>query len=388
VTSSRICQEEIELQQPDGSPRRPFESLYIHVPFCCGRKCDYCAFYSEIGSTVETRKSYFERLTAETKAHASQCVPLRSIFVGGGTPSALSEGELEQLGNIIHQNFTLQADCEFTFESNPESLTPAKFDRMQEMGANRISLGIQSFSPRLRALIGRNGSLEQLESLVHHFRNAGLSRLNFDLIFNIPGESLQEWHEDLQRAMELEPNHLSAYSLILEPDTPLGQRLEGDDEHFLQFWHLTDRVLKQYGLKRYEISNFAVPGYECRHNYDVWHGRTYLGLGPAAVSFDGYDRPANASSLDDWLRGREPEHDIIGKTLRQAEILAFGLRTVKGWNKNDYFSVAHAWPEEVNGEGLTELVKLKLLKISSGRIAPTARGLLYNDTILEKLLDL
>lgn len=367
---------------------RPFESLYIHVPFCARRKCDYCAFYSLPGAARNCRRRYLERLAEEAAGQASQATILRSVFIGGGTPSVLTSLEIRRLGQIIRNNFTLAPDCEFTFEANPDSLSLPKIDSMIAAGANRFSLGIQSFNPHFRRIIGRRTSLKHLEEIIRHFRQCRVPDLNFDLIFNIPGQTLDDWEQDLRSALAFQPTHLSAYSLIFEPGTPLARRLEppDNDDMFLSSWRATDRILATAGLHRYEISNFARKGHHCRHNYDVWHGVTYLGLGPAAVSFNGINRPANPSSLTDWLDHVPPADDIIPPPHRLAEILAFGLRTTDGWNLLDFQKLTGmTLPDQIT-RALRRLADLKLLKIAGNTVRPTARGLRFNDYILETIL--
>lgn len=368
---------------------RGYNSLYVHVPFCGGRKCDYCAFFSLPHPTAEQRKDYLVHLAAEFARSAGQCAPLRSIFVGGGTPSALDCHELSVLTAAIKEHFTLQEDCEWTFEANPESLTADKLEILLEAGVTRLSLGVQSFIPRLRAAIGRCGTLGRLPELVDFARRRGLPHLNLDLIYAIPGETAEEWRHDLQCALALSPDHLSCYSLILEDGTPLARRAPAPvtEELFLQCWHLTDSLLDGAGLRRYEISNFSRPGCQCRHNREIWHGQSYLGCGPAAVSFDGVDRCANPHDFDAWRSGLPGETDTLSPAARAREIFAFAFRTVEGWN----------WQELQAATGLTrtaveamspvqQALAANLITVTAKSIAPTGRGLLCNDDLLELLL--
>ena len=372
------------------APVRPYNSLYIHIPFCVRRKCDYCAFYSETTSSPTLRREFLAVLEQELAAHAPDCNPLRSIFIGGGTPSALTPREITRLCRFLHANFRLTPDCEWTFEANPASLTPARLTAMLAGGANRLSLGIQSFSPRLRRILGRRGSLDRLPDLLREIHSHAHLRLNLDLIFQIPGETMDDWRRDLQLALDCQPQHLSAYSLIREPGSRLMRRHPDlpapDDRAFLQFWRLTDQLLAPAGLHRYEISNFARRNCRCRHNYEIWHGQTYLGCGPAAVSFNGQNRPANPASLTAWLHHAPQEDDFLPALQRAREILAFGMRTLDGWSREDFISLTGFTPEQLVPHAISRLQQARLIKNTPLRLQPTRQGLLFNDCLLEQIL--
>ena len=366
-----------------------YYSLYIHVPFCHGGKCDYCAFYSLGHSTPELRAQYLTRLEEEFAEHAPECAPLRSVFIGGGTPSALSAKELSRLLAAVRQFFSLTPDCEWSMEANPDSLTVEKLQVALEGGVNRLSLGVQSFQPHLRTRLGRHGSLETLPELVVKARKLGLPKLNFDLIYDIPEQTLTEWDNDLANALALKPDHLSCYSLIFEETTPLSRRLKPptDDEFFLDCWHRNDEVLSAHGLPRYEISNFAGKANRCRHNWEVWHGQTYLGCGPAAVSFDGEDRPANPSDLRAWLDREPPTHDRLDPDARRREIFAFAFRTVDGWSWELLDKIVGLTRKDMeNRPEIQDLVRQNLTILDNSGIHPTPQGLLFNDEVLEALL--
>ncbi len=372
--------------QTDMTPSA-FHSLYVHIPFC-EAKCDYCAFYSIPDSTPELRRNFLLRLDEEFSLHNSQCQPLRSIFLGGGTPSSLNVSELSSLLKLIHTNFSLLPDCEFSMEANPNSLTAEKLQIATEYGVNRLSLGIQSFNPESRKILGRKGSLDNLQNIHALIKKKAGLQLNLDLIFNIPGQTLDDWKEDLKRACAMAPDHLSAYSLMLEEGTPLTQRIpaQEDDEGFCAFWQTTDQILNAHQLFRYEISNFAQTGKSCRHNFEIWHGQTCLGCGPAAVSFNGINRPANPDSLQDWLNHSPQIDDILPPEKRAAEILAFGLRTTAGWKCQDFEQLTGFNPWKLKPAAMKKLEQCELLDIRENHIRPTKKGLLYNDDILEALI--
>ena len=365
----------------------PFHSLYVHIPFC-EAKCDYCAFYSIPDSSPQLRQKYLQRMEEEFSQHFSQCLPLRSIFLGGGTPSSLSVAELTRLLTLIRTWFNLLPDCEFTMEANPNSLSAEKLQIATGFGVNRISLGIQSFNPQIRKILGRKGSLEYLQEIHALIKKNSLLRLNLDLIFNIPGQTLSDWKMDLQQACAMVPDHLSAYALMIEEGTPLAKRIphDGDDDDFCTFWETTDEILNAHGLSRYEISNFARQDMFCRHNFEIWHGQTCLGCGPAAVSFNGSNRPANPHTLQDWLQHASKIDDLLPPDKRAAEILAFGLRTTAGWKEQDFEQLTGFNPRKLKGDELQKLEQLQLLELDQECIRPTQKGLLFNDDILEALI--
>ncbi len=372
--------------------KQPYRSLYIHVPFCQGGKCDYCAFESQGNSTKAEREAYLSHLEGEFRRHEGACEPLRSIFIGGGTPSALSPGELLRLLALVRKHFRLLPDCEWSCEANPDSLDSEKLAALLSGGVNRLSLGVQAFAPALRAAIGRRGSLERLPSLVAEARAGGCASLNFDLIYCIPGETASQWEEELARALSFSPDHLSCYGLMVQEGTALAKRLAGryqeDEGLFLECWERNDRILGKAGLARYEIANFAREGRVCRHNREVWHGQTYLGCGPAAVSFDGADRRANPPRLADWLRDAPPQVDSLPEAARRREVLAFGMRTVEGWSAAELLAATGLSLEDdvLTLPECRALLQEELLVWKDGRLAPTPKGLLLDDRVVGDLL--
>lgn len=333
------------------------------------------------------RTSYIKRLCSELQAHAPECTPLESIFVGGGTPSLLSPREWYDIFSCLHDYFILAPGYEWTMEANPESLTPQLIDAWAAAGVNRVSIGVQAFQEELRRTIGRRGTLAHLPMLLRKLRTAGIRRLNFDLIFNIPGQTLGQWRDSLMRSLDCGVTHLSAYALTLEEGTRLTQRTGTlPDDAFPLFWNMSDSVLATGGLRRYEISNFALPGEECRHNLEIWRGATYLGCGPAATSFDGLVRRSNRPSLQQWLDGAPPEIDSLPPEDRAAEILAFGMRVVSGWERHLFRERTGFDARTIRGPQLCELARLGLLTLTPDAAIPTPKGLLFNDEIAMRLI--
>ena len=322
------------------------------------------------------------------QAGAPQSEILRSIFVGGGTPSTLSPTEWNQLAGLIRRHFALAEECEWTCEANPESLTAELIQAWAESGVNRVSVGIQAFQPSLRAAIGRRGSPDRLPKLVDTLRHNGIHRLNFDLIFNIPGQTLKDWQDTLRQALAFDPEHLSAYALTIEENSRLGQRHlpQPDDEMFVHFWDMTDETLATAGLRRYEISNFAIQGRECRHNLEIWKGATYLGVGPSAASFDGFLRFTNPASFTEWLAGAPPEKDPLPPVERAAEILATGMRTVNGWSWSEFTARTGHDARQIRSQAIARIQQRGLVESDAHGMRPTRQGLLFNDDLAMELL--
>ena len=368
-------------------PPSPYTSLYVHVPFC-NRKCDYCAFYSLGHADPDLRRRYLDRLRDEFDANAGLCAPLDSIFIGGGTPTALAPGEMAELLHAIRTTFTLAPDCEWSSEANPESLTPEMAAVLAEGGVNRVSVGIQSFIPHERQAIGRRGSLDRLADSLDCLRRRHVDNLNLDLMFLLPGQTPDSFARSLRQALDLHPTHLSAYALTIEEHSILARRHphQPDDELFVTFWDTADRLLATAGLQRYEISNFALPGRRCRHNDDIWHGATYLGCGPSATSFDGLTRFTQPHSLNAWLHAEPPERDELPPPQRACEILAFGMRTLQGWNFDDFTARTGFDALDLRGNQLRQLRQRGLITLSDTAAAPTRDGLLFNDDLLIELI--
>jgi oxygen-independent coproporphyrinogen-3 oxidase len=365
----------------------PIQAVYVHVPFCSS-KCGYCAFYSLPDAPLVLRKRYLGRLADEAAQAAARCGLLQSVYVGGGTPSYLDEGELERLLALIRGVFELAPQAEFSVECNPDSLTPAKVEVLLRHGVNRVSLGIQSFDAALRRTLGRAGSLGRLDEVLAALRSAGVSNVGADLIYAIPGQSLSAWRDDLRRACELGIAHLSTYEWTVEE----GGRLAGeavppvDEERALEMWHAAGEVAGEHGLARYEVSNLAKPGLACRHNDAVWHGGAYLGLGPAAASYDGTDRWTNQSDLTAWLEGGRATRDVLPPDERAAEVLGFGLRTVRGWTAEEFRQRTRRDYMALRGRALARLADGGLLKLGDGCVRPTERGLVLADYVARTLL--
>jgi oxygen-independent coproporphyrinogen-3 oxidase len=308
--------------------------------------------------------------------------------VGGGTPTALGAAALRQLLGLIRSWFALLPQAEWTVEANPESLSDDVVEVLAGSGVNRVSVGVQTLVPALRQTLGRRGDPALVSAGLAALRRAGIARLNADLIYHIPGQTLSHWEGDLRAVLDLGVSHLSAYALTLEEGSRLATAALAlpAEEAFEAMWQRTDGVTAEYGLRRYEISNFARVGAECQHNVGVWYGDLYLGCGPAAASFDGRQRCTNPPSLQSWLDGTHAEPDVISPRARAAEILAFGLRLVDGWDPKRFRQATGMALAEVNPEAIDELVALGLLERCPKVLRPTPAGLLLHDAMAGMIL--
>lgn len=360
-------------------------NLYIHVPFCAG-KCDYCAFYSEPAPDAALIRLWLDRILLQLEENAPRLKNAETVYFGGGTPSLLPDDVLKRLFAAIHE--AVPAAVEVSIEANPFTITPEKASVLTSF-VNRVSLGVQSFDSVLLEAIGRRKHTgPEPEAAVRNLREAGLRNLGIDLMYALPGETPDLWRHDLECALELNPEHISAYSVTPEPGTPFARRVAGrqeDDALSEAMWEQAGVVLGAAGLSRYEISNYARPGFESRHNSNVWHGQTYLGLGPAACSFDGTDRWTQVSDLRSWLDGSPPEVDRISRQARLGEILMMGLRTVRGWTRREFEDAASCGWDDFSSQ-LNELAERGLLTFAEDTIVPTERGLAFWNDVAESLV--
>ncbi len=352
-----------------------YDHLYIHVPFCA-KKCDYCAFYSQKYST-QSVDQYLDQISDDLDRHALELSHLRTVFLGGGTPSLLSVNQLDRLLQMLPKS-----SCEFSIEINPETLTEKKAVVLAKHGVNRASFGVQTFDPTFRSAIGRHGDIQKLDNAVKYLLNVGITNLNFDFIYGLPNQTEEQWLADLKKALNYPIKHLSAYELTLEQDSILPERIE--QEEITDFAEVTKKFLKQQNFSQYEISNFSLPGFECQHNSGIWHGDRYLGLGPAAASFEGVDRWCQTSSLEDWLTGKPPEVDRVLTEERAREVFVIGLRTVAGWDRELFEQKTGFSVQELYADNLLDDAKYFIN--TPTRVALTEAGLQLADHLAVDLI--
>ena len=282
--------------------------IYIHIPFC-KRRCIYCDFFSTTQS--EKKAEYVHALVRELEMRKDYVgdEEIETIYLGGGTPSQLSQEELEEIFAYIYKVYKVTPDAEITLEANPDDLTPEYVSMLRTLPVNRISMGIQTFQEETLKLLHRRHTARQAIEAFRRCREAGFQNISIDLMYGLPGETLETWEQDLQQAVDLRPEHISAYHLIYEEGTTLwnlreqNKVEEAEEELSLTLFKTLIERLTKAGYQHYEISNFCLPGLHSRHNSSYWTGKKYLGCGPSAHSFDGISRQWNVSSLEKYLEG-------------------------------------------------------------------------------------
>ena len=282
--------------------------IYIHIPFC-KRRCIYCDFFSTTQS--EKKAEYVHALVRELEIRKDYLdnEEIETIYLGGGTPSQLSKEELEEIFAHIYKVYKVTPDAEITLEANPDDLTPEYVSMLRTLPFNRISMGIQTFQEETLKLLHRRHTAQQAIEAFKRCREAGFQNISIDLMYGLPGETLDTWGQDLQQAIDLHPEHISAYHLIYEEGTTLwnlreqNKVEEAEEELSLTLFKTLIERLTKAGYQHYEISNFCLPGLHSRHNSSYWTGKKYLGCGPSAHSFDGTSRQWNVSSLEQYLKG-------------------------------------------------------------------------------------
>lgn len=315
------------------------DAIYAHVPFC-RHKCHYCDFYSLVDQRGRIG-AFPERFEREVAAVADRidAGSIRTAFVGGGTPTMLEAPDLRRVLRAV-EGLASGSLEEFTVEANPETVDRRIAETLVESGVDRVSVGCQSFDSRHLATLERHHDPSSVPRAVDHLRAAGVRRLNLDLIFGVPGSSLDDWRHDLESALRLDPEHLSCYGLVFEPGTPLAEkrrlgRIEAIDQGLeAEMFEETRRMLDGAGYRQYEISNWAKPGEACRHNLAYWHARDWVALGPAAAGNLRGIRYRNVPRLDDWLEGDGPSRvtdvDRPDESTARGETLMLGLRLRDG----------------------------------------------------------
>ena len=316
--------------------------LYIHVPFC-RRKCRYCAFYSEASAPGSDARlaSWASALLCEMRREAEALghPSLRTVFFGGGTPSLLSPSLVGAVLDAAAGLFSLDAQAEISMEANPESMNEEKARGFRLAGVNRVSLGVQALDDALLAALGRVHDKKTALSAYSALRRAGFHNVGLDLMWGLPGQSVDNWKAQLAEAAALSPEHLSCYGLMLEEGTPFFRERENlrlpAEEEAAAMYEEGGALLEAAGYAQYEISNYAKQGFACRHNTGYWQGEEYLGLGPAAVSCTGNERRSNVADLEAWLSAvrqgkRAASVERLGFTEKAEELVMLGLRTAQG----------------------------------------------------------
>jgi len=373
------------VQEPDELP-----GLYIHIPFCL-RKCAYCGFYSITDRSLIP--AFRSALRREMALYRGWAASFDTLYIGGGTPSILPEGDLEGLIADIRTAFTIATDAEITVEANPADITESLLASLRRSGVNRLNIGIQSFNDGILAFLGRRHNQKQAEEAIAAARRAGIENIGIDLIYGVPGQSMDVWLSTLRAAVALTPDHLSCYQLTLEEGTPLAERCSRGEvvlpEETVQadFFCNTSKFLEENSYLHYEVSNFARPGRESRHNGKYWNHTHYLGLGPAAHSFDGRRRWWNHRSVktyrENLAAGKTPviDSELLTDEQLRLEALFLGFRTRKGVDLEGYQRRYHFDLLTEKGKMIRYLTDEGLAEIRDGFLRPTRNGMAVADSL-------
>lgn len=383
-------------------------SLYVHIPFCV-KKCLYCDFLSGPAEEGE-KEEYVNLLSQEIASWGRQLegeYRLETIFLGGGTPSCLTSKQLEQLGNIIQNAFSTGENLEFTTEANPGTVSEEHIRAWKNMGINRISLGLQSAQEEELRRLGRIHTYPQFLETYESLRDAGFDNINIDLMADIPGQTLASYRDTLEKIIALMPQHISAYSLIVEPGTPFYEmeqkgilEREGEDID-RKMYDLTGEYLQEHGYHRYEISNYALAGRECRHNCVYWQGGEYLGVGLGASSYLQQYRFSDQTRIEEyrryvqkmeqsggWTEWEFKELSSLDRQMQMEEFMFLGLRMQQGISRKEFKRRFGVDIEFVYGTVFKRLFQDNLLAGDDfhDRIYLTNRGIDLSNMVLAEFL--
>lgn len=387
--------------------------LYIHIPFCESR-CIYCGFYST--TSLSLRDAYMDALCHEMDLRKNEVnEPLQTIYLGGGTPSQLTAFQLERLFTHIAETIPYASDAEITMECNPDDVTPSFCDTLRKLPINRISMGAQTFSDERLRFLHRRHTAEEVRTAVDCLRQVGISNISIDLMFGFPGETLEDWQRDIDEAIRLQVEHISAYSLMIEEGTPLyrmmhaketrdsettmshisdaSQPLQEIDEELSRMMYetLIDR-LTSAGYEHYEISNFARAGYRSRHNSSYWHEVPYLGIGAAAHSYNIKTRSWNIDNIRSYIDAINKyclpsTAEVLDLDTRFNDLITTALRTSEGINidhlQKEYgTNIYHDFMREAEKK-----IRLGLMHITeNGQIVITRKGIFISDDIMSDFI--
>jgi len=376
------------------------DSLYIHIPFCI-RKCIYCDFFS-MPYDESSAKSYVNALCRELILKKDFAYTLKTVFIGGGTPSLLPDECLKQLFICMKDNFGFSSDIEITIEANPGTINESKINTLLSLGVKRLSIGIQSFNDNELKTLGRIHSSEDALSSIEMIKDAGINNISVDLMYGIPGQTMESWKDSLLKATGVSPTHISTYELTPEEKTPLSRFIEsgevimlGEDLILEMYNHAID-YLGGCGYKQYEISNFAMPGFECMHNLNYWDRGEYIGTGAGAHSFINEIRSMNTKNIKSYIEtpteGKSVEMESIRVFPPEAlkEFIFLGLRKIEGININKLISTLARG--DIGGcssilDASKELTTEGYLEFDRGYLRLTRKGLVISNTVIVKLFE-
>lgn len=379
--------------------RQPI-SLYLHIPFCV-KKCHYCDFLSFPGCSLSRQAEYVDAMIQEIHAYreAAEDYEVKTIFLGGGTPSLLEEELVERLFHELYSVWRAAPETEITIEANPGTLSREKLIGYHTIGINRLSLGLQSTIAQELETIGRIHNYEQFLANYYLAREAGFDNINIDIMSALPGQTLLSYGRTLERILKLRPEHISSYSLILEEGTDFWENAEIEralpsEQTERIMYHYTKKCLQNAGYERYEISNYAKPGYACLHNQVYWTGGEYLGLGLGAASYWKGARFSNTPDMEEYMencsraRITENRKEIVTATQksRMEEYMFLGLRMIRGVSIREFERRFGIPMNRIYGTVIRSYIGQGLLKIEQDRLMLTERGIDVSNSVMADFL--
>ncbi len=377
-------------------PLKTASSVYIHIPFCA-TKCYYCAF-NTYTFHKEQAKAYLHALRTEMELYAPETEPLQTIFIGGGTPSILSANALSQLLTDVHWHFRITTDAEITVECNPGTVDTEKLRVMRDNGVNRLSFGLQAMQDETLKQLGRIHTVTEFRQSYHLARENGFENINIDLIFALPEQTMDAWHHTLSEVIALEPEHISAYNLVMEAATPFyewwqaGELQLPTEDTEADMFQYTIETLTTHGYEHYEICNFAKPNREARHNLVYWNNQPCIGLGAGAWGYINGVRYSNIRGIAPYIKQLSHHNKPIADTERltghaeKAETLMLALRKREGISVEAY---QDRFGEEIGaafGSILKKWMDLGLLERTATHLRFTSRGLFLANEVFVELM--
>lgn len=378
--------------------------LYIHIPFCI-KKCIYCDFYS-VPFRSKIAEDYIKALCKEIELRKNELDNLTTVYIGGGTPTILSTAEISKILDAVRSNCRIRSDAEITIEANPRTITEKKAEILLKSGINRISVGVQSFVDDELTILSRSHNAQEAINAVKGIKRAGFKNISLDLIYGIPflishrsgvrSKELQikNWEYSLQKAIEISPEHISTYELTPERDTPLykeiseGRLVMHDEGVIAEMYYKVIDILSDNGYVHYEISNFAKPGYECKHNMNYWNRGEYIGIGAGAHSFFGRNRTSNVRDIGLYIEGIErnsvpvAEDHYITDEEAEKEFMFLGMRKTEGIN----MELLLDRDRELIQKAVKDLESHGLVEVNGSILRLTRKGLILSNEVIVKLM--
>ena len=364
--------------------------LYVHIPFCA-KKCAYCDFASFAGRERD-EGVYVEAALREAERRSSIDAAVATLYIGGGTPSLLPPACMDRLLQGIRHRFEFLPDAECSCECNPGTVTPDFFAVLRKNGINRLSFGAQAAQPRLLSLLGRIHSWEQVRDSIALARQSGFGNINLDLMLGLPTQTVDDVRKTLQEALSLSPTHLSCYGLIVEEGTEMQRKVAAgewtlpDEDIEREMYELCRDTLFRHGFQQYEISNFALPGFQCRHNVDCWKRKEYIGIGSSACGFLGNIRYQNPPDLSDYLAGKAAEETVISPEEARFESVMLGLRMMEGVSDAAFAQMHGVSIRQAFGTKLDKPLRQGLVEWRDGILRLTRKGMDVQNSVLVELL--